>query len=131
VHALEREPAMLAALQQAARRAGLAERVTTERRDLQRVPLTGAELARFNALVIDPPRAGARVQAEALAASRLGRLALVSCNPATFARDARILVDGGWRCLWVRPIDAFLWSSRIELVSAFARPAKDDPRRSM
>jgi 23S rRNA (uracil1939-C5)-methyltransferase len=81
--------------------------------------------------VIDPPRAGARVQAEALAASRLGRLALVSCNPATFARDARILVDGGWHCLWVRPIDAFLWSSRIELVSAFARPAKDDPRRSM
>jgi 23S rRNA (uracil1939-C5)-methyltransferase len=130
VHALECEPAMLAALQQAARRAGLAERVTTERRDLQRVPLTGAELARFNALVIDPPRAGARVQAEALAASRLGRLALVSCNPATFARDARILVDGGWRCLWVRPIDAFLWSSRIELLGAFARPAKDDPRRS-
>jgi 23S rRNA (uracil1939-C5)-methyltransferase len=121
---------MLAALQQAARRAGLAERVTTERRDLQRVPLTGAELARFNALVIDPPRAGARVQAEALAASGLGRLALVSCNPATFARDARILVDGGWRCLWVRPIDAFLWSSRIELLGAFARPAKDDPRRS-
>ena len=54
--------------------------------------------------------------------SRLARLALVSCNPATFARDARTLLDGGWRCLWVRPIDAFLWSSRIELVGAFDRP---------
>ena len=121
VHALERDPAMLATLEQAARRAGLAARVTTERRDLQRTPLAGAELARFDALVVDPPRAGARAQAAALAASPLARLALVSCNPATFARDARILADGGWRCLWVRPIDAFLWSSRIELVSAFDR----------
>ena len=91
VHALERDPAMLAALEQAARRGGLAGRVTTERRDLQRAPLAGAELARFDALVVDPPRAGARAQAAALAPSRLARLALVSCNPATFARDARIL----------------------------------------
>jgi 23S rRNA (uracil1939-C5)-methyltransferase len=126
VHAVERDAAMLAALGRAARVSGLAGRVTTERRDLQRVPLAGAELARFDALVVDPPRAGARAQAEALAASRLGRLALVSCNPATFARDTRILVDGGWRCLWVRPIDAFLWSSRIELVGAFARPNTPD-----
>ena len=72
VHALERDPAMLAALEQAARRAGLAARVTTERRDLQRAPLAGAELARFDALVVDPPRAGARAQAAALAASRSG-----------------------------------------------------------
>ncbi len=122
VHALERDPAMLAALEQAARRGGLAGRLTTERRDLQRAPLAGAELARFDALVVDPPRAGARAQAAALAPSRLARLALVSCNPATFARDARTLLDGGWRCLWVRPIDAFLWSSRIELVGAFDRP---------
>jgi 23S rRNA (uracil1939-C5)-methyltransferase len=124
VHAVERDPPMLAALAQAAQRAGLAERVTTERRDLHRVPLAGAELARFDALVVDPPRAGAQAQATALAASGLARLAMVSCNPATFVRDARILVDGGWRCLWVRPIDAFLWSSRIELVGAFARPGQ-------
>ena len=121
VHAVEREPAMLAALERAARGAGCAERVTTERRDLQRAPLAGAELERFDALVVDPPRAGARAQAEALAAWRGARLALVSCNPATFARDARILSDAGWRCLRVQPIDAFLWSSRIELVAAFAR----------
>jgi 23S rRNA (uracil1939-C5)-methyltransferase len=123
VHALERDPAMLAALEQAARCAGLAARLTGERRDLQRVPLAGAELDRFEALVVDPPRAGARAQAAALAASRVARLAMVSCNPATFARDARILADGGWRCLWVQPIDAFLWSSRIELVGAFVRAA--------
>jgi 23S rRNA (uracil1939-C5)-methyltransferase len=123
VHALERDPAMLAALEQAAGRAGLAARLTAERRDLQRAPLAGAELDRFDALVVDPPRAGARAQAAALAASPVARLAMVSCNPATFARDARILADGGWRCLWVQPIDAFLWSSRIELVGAFGRAA--------
>jgi 23S rRNA (uracil1939-C5)-methyltransferase len=115
---------MLEALERAARRAGLAARVTTERRDLERAPLAGAELDRFEALVIDPPRAGASSQAKALAAAHVSRLAMVSCNPATFARDARILIDGGYRCLWVQPIDAFLWSSRVELVGAFARPAK-------
>ena len=135
-HAIERDPAMLAALEQAARRAGLAARITTERRDLQRAPLAGAELERFDALVVDPPRGGARAQAETLAASQVARLAMVSCNPATFARDARILIGGGYQCLWVQPIDAFLWSSRLELVGAFARlvqtvrpprPAANDP----
>lgn len=121
VHAVERDPAMLAALDTGARRAGLAARITTERRDLQRAPLAGAELDRFDGLVVDPPRAGARAQAEALAAAQIERLAMVSCNPATFARDARILIQGGYRCLWVQPIDAFLWSSRIELVGAFDR----------
>jgi 23S rRNA (uracil1939-C5)-methyltransferase len=121
VHAVETESAMLEALRQAARRAGLGGRVTTERRDLQRMPLAGAELEAFDAVVLDPPRGGARAQAAALAASGVPRVAMVSCNPATFARDARLLVDGGHRCLWVRPVDAFLWSSRIELVAAFAR----------
>jgi 23S rRNA (uracil1939-C5)-methyltransferase len=124
VHAVERDATMLAALERAARRAGIAGRLTIERRDLQRAPLAGAELDRFEALVIDPPRAGARAQAEALVASRLACLAMVSCHPATFARDARLLADGGWRCAWVRPIDAFLWSSRIELVGAFVRPGR-------
>ena len=121
VHAVETEAAMLEALRQAARRAGFGGRVTTERRDLQRVPLAGAELGAFDAVVLDPPRGGARAQAAALAASGVARVAMVSCNPATFARDARLLVDGGHRCLWVRPVDAFLWSSRIELVAAFVR----------
>jgi 23S rRNA (uracil1939-C5)-methyltransferase len=121
VHAVERDAAMLAALERAARRAGLAGRLTTERRDLQRAPLAGAELDAFDGVVVDPPRAGARAQAAALAASRLRCLAMVSCHPATFARDARLLDDGGWRCSRVQPIDAFLWSSRIELVGVFAR----------
>jgi 23S rRNA (uracil1939-C5)-methyltransferase len=123
VHALEADAAMLEALRDAARRAGLEARLTTERRDLQMAPLAGAELDRFDALIIDPPRAGARAQAAAVARSAVARLAMVSCNPATFARDARILLDGGYRCLWVQPVDAFLWSSRIELVAAFAREA--------
>jgi 23S rRNA (uracil1939-C5)-methyltransferase len=121
VHAVEADPAMVAALAQAARRAGLAGRLTTERRDLERAPLAGAELAAFDAVIVDPPRAGARAQAAALAASGVAHVAMVSCHPATFARDARILADGGYRCLWVRPVDAFLWSSRIELVAAFGR----------
>jgi 23S rRNA (uracil1939-C5)-methyltransferase len=121
VHAVETEAAMLEAIGQAARRAGFGSRLTTEQRDLQRAPLAGAELGAFDAVVLDPPRGGARAQAAALAASGMPHVAMVSCNPATFARDARLLVDGGHRCLWVRPIDAFLWSSRIELVAAFAR----------
>jgi 23S rRNA (uracil1939-C5)-methyltransferase len=119
VHAVEADATMLEALRHAAARVGLA--VTSEQRDLHTAPLAGVELDRFDALVVDPPRAGARAQAAAIAASAVPRLAMVSCNPATFARDARILVDGGYRCLWVQPIDAFLWSSRIELVAAFAR----------
>ncbi|HYZ25814.1 MAG TPA: 23S rRNA (uracil(1939)-C(5))-methyltransferase RlmD [Geminicoccaceae bacterium] len=132
VHAVEAEPAMLEALRRAARSAGLAARVTTEVRDLQAAPLAGAELERFDAVVVDPPHSGARAQAAALAASGPGRLAMVSCNPATFARDARSLVEGGYECLWVQPVDAFLWSSRIELVAAFAREAgaRSEPCRS-
>jgi 23S rRNA (uracil1939-C5)-methyltransferase len=123
VHAVDQAAAMLEALRHAARRAGFEQRITTERRDLQRSPLAAGELDRFDAVVLDPPRAGARAQTAALAAAQVGRLAMVSCNPATFARDARLLTDGGYRCLWVRPVDAFLWSSRIELVGAFARKA--------
>ena len=121
VLAVDAEPAMLAAAAQAARRAGCGARFQDRVRDLERAPLAGAELARLDAVVLDPPRAGARAQAAALAASPVPRVAMVSCSPATFARDARTLVDGGYRLLWVQPIDAFLWSSQIELVGAFAR----------
>jgi 23S rRNA (uracil1939-C5)-methyltransferase len=74
-----------------------------------------------DAVVIDPPRAGAAAQAAALAESKVGRIAAISCNPATFARDARTLVDGGYRLLWVRPVDQFRWSPHVELAAAFAR----------
>ncbi len=129
VLALDADLPMLAAAGRAARQAGFGDRLRTERRDLERAPLAGPALERLDAVILDPPRAGARAQATALAASRVPRIAMVSCNPATFARDARTLVDGGYRLLSVQPIDAFLWSSQIELVGAFAR-AEQGPRRA-
>ncbi|NJC33641.1 23S rRNA (uracil1939-C5)-methyltransferase [Sphingomonas jejuensis] len=107
------------ALKGAAGRAG--RHLAVDHRDLYRRPLTSAELSSFDAAVIDPPRAGAREQVEQLAAADVARLAYVSCNPATFARDAAILVAGGWRLHWVRPVGQFRWSTHIELVAAFAR----------
>ena len=95
--------------------------VFVEHRDLYRRPLTAAELDRFDAVVLDPPRAGARDQAAALAAKRAGAIAYVSCNPASFARDARLLVDAGWRLEWVQPVGQFLWSTHVELAARFTR----------
>ena len=72
-------------------------------------------------MVLDPPRAGAREQMPALAASAVPRIAYVSCNPATFARDARTLIDGGYRLDWIRPVGQFRWSTHVELAAAFSR----------
>jgi 23S rRNA (uracil1939-C5)-methyltransferase len=91
------------------------------RRDLFRDPLQPDELARYDAVVFDPPRAGAHEQAKALAASPVRCVVGVSCNPATFARDARILVDGGYRLESVKVVDQFTWSHHVELVAAFAK----------
>jgi 23S rRNA (uracil1939-C5)-methyltransferase len=121
VLAVEADAALTAALAAAADRVGLAGRVRVETRDLARRPLLADELARFDAVVFDPPRAGAAEQAAALAGSRVARVIAVSCNPATFARDARVLVDGGYRLERVMPVDQFLWSPHVELVAAFAR----------
>ena len=95
--------------------------VAVEHRDLYRRPLDGAELARFPAVVLDPPRAGAAEQVAALAGSAVQRVAYVSCNPATFGRDARTLVDGGFRLEWVRPVGQFRWSTHVELAASFGR----------
>ena len=92
-----------------------------DHRDLFRRPLDPSELDRFEAIVLDPPRAGAKEQAPHLAASSVPRIAYVSCNPATFARDARLLVDGGYRLLWIQPVGQFRWATHVELVGAFAR----------
>jgi 23S rRNA (uracil1939-C5)-methyltransferase len=121
VHAVDAAPAAVAALRAAAARAGLAGSVRAELRDLDAEPLTPDELAPFDAVVFDPPRAGARAQARALAASHVARIVAVSCNPATFARDARTLFDGGYRLTRVQPIDSFLWSPHLELVARFER----------
>lgn len=90
-------------------------------RDLFRRPLTHAELAVYDVVVIDPPRAGATAQSEALASSNVSTVVSISCNPNTFARDARTLVDGGYRLIEVRPIDQFLWSPHVELAALFQR----------
>ena len=97
-----------------------ASNITVEHRDLYRRPLAPEELARFNGVILDPPRAGAEEQVRALAASTVERVAYVSCNPATFARDARILVDGGYTLNWVRPVGQFRWSTHVELAAAFS-----------
>ncbi|HWI75766.1 MAG TPA: class I SAM-dependent RNA methyltransferase [Sphingomicrobium sp.] len=98
-----------------------APQMTVEHRDLYRRPLESGELGRFEAAVIDPPRAGAAQQVEQLAASAVPKISYVSCNPATFARDARTLVDGGYGLEWVRPIGQFRWSTHVELAACFAR----------
>ncbi len=121
VLAVELDRASLDALDAAARASQGLKPVTTERRDLFKQPLTAAEMTRFDSVVLDPPRAGASAQARELAKSRIGRIAYVSCNPASFARDARLLIDGGFRIGRVTPVDQFLWSSHIELVADFRR----------
>ena len=95
--------------------------VEVEHRDLYRRPYDARELAQFDAVVLDPPRAGSEAQVKNLALSQVPRIAYVSCNPATFARDAEMLVAGGYRLLWARPIGQFRWSTHVELAAAFSR----------
>ncbi|HET9069656.1 MAG TPA: class I SAM-dependent RNA methyltransferase [Amaricoccus sp.] len=121
VLAVEGDPAMPAALAEAARRAPGLRPVRTAARDLFRRPLLAAELARFDAVVIDPPRAGAEAQSRGLARSRVPVVAAVSCDPASFARDAAILAAGGYRLDWVQPVDQFRWSGHVELAARFSR----------
>lgn len=118
VHAVEGDAAAVATLRAAAVRvAG----VTVERRDLDRDPVPAGDLARFDAVVFDPPRAGADAQAREIARSGVPRVVGVSCNPASFARDARTLVDAGYALTAVTPVDQFLWSAHVELVGVFGR----------
>lgn len=100
---------------------GAGRGVFVEHRDLYRRPLDTAELDRFEAVVLDPPRAGAKEQVTALAASKVPRIVYVSCNPATFARDAAALAGGGYRLDWVQPVGQFRWSTHVELAAAFTR----------
>ncbi len=117
VHAVESDQSALAALDRAARHAQGMRKVTTERRDLDRRPLTAKELSRFDGLVFDPPRAGAEEQAKQIARSGVRRVAAVSCNSVTLARDLGILVQGGYELVSVTPIDQFLWSPHVEAVA--------------
>ncbi|MFG1432603.1 class I SAM-dependent RNA methyltransferase [Xanthobacter sp. V2C-8] len=120
VFAAESSAPALAALMKAAHTPGL-KAVAGEARDLFRRPLLAQELSAFDAVVMDPPRQGAEAQARELAAAKVGRLVYVSCNAATFARDARILAEGGWRLGGVTPVDQFRYSPHVELVATFDR----------
>jgi 23S rRNA (uracil1939-C5)-methyltransferase len=121
VHALDTDAAAVAALAHAARRTPGLKPVATEARDLFRQPLRPEELNAFDAVIFNPPRQGAEAQARALAACAAPRVVAVSCNPATLARDARILLDGGYRLVQVTPLDQFLYSIHVEVVALFQR----------
>jgi 23S rRNA (uracil1939-C5)-methyltransferase len=95
--------------------------VTVEHRDLYRRPLDRDELKRFAAVILDPPRAGAERQVQTLAGPGVQRIAYVSCNPATFARDAKTLADGGYGLEWVQAVGQFRWSTHVELAACFTR----------
>ena len=95
--------------------------IDAQHRDLYRRPFDSSELASHDTVVLDPPRAGAEEQVKALASSAVSRIAYVSCNPATFARDARILAHGGYCLEWVQPVGQFLWSTHVELAACFTR----------
>ncbi|RCW88176.1 class I SAM-dependent RNA methyltransferase [Paracoccus lutimaris] len=120
VHAVEGLAAPLAALDAAARRAPGLRRITTETRDLARRPLLPEELA-YDAIVIDPPRAGAEAQAHEIARAKVEKLAWVSCDPVSFARDARILADGGYQIARLFVVDQFRWSPHVETVAEIRR----------
>ncbi len=124
VLAVEGDAAQCAALERGINRFGPGiglKPLTVERRDLARRPLSTLELDRFDAVVIDPPRAGAGVQFEELSWSKVPVIVSVSCNPATFARDARTLTTRGYKLEKVIPLDQFLWSPHIEVVGIFKK----------
>jgi 23S rRNA (uracil1939-C5)-methyltransferase len=119
VYAAEAARDAILSLKSAAGRAG--RLVFADHRDLYRRPLTVQELDRFDAVVLDPPRAGARDQTVGLGAARAPVIAYVSCNPSSFARDARSLCDGGYRLDWIQPVGQFRWSTHVELAARFSR----------
>ena len=127
VHAVDSDSNGLGALDRAARAAGGLRRVTTEVRDLFRRPLLPPELDRFDAVVLDPPRAGAEAQIRQLVLSSCETVIMASCDPGTFARDAAALAGGGYGVERVLPVDQFKWSAHLEMVGVFRRPKK--PRR--
>lgn len=119
IHAVEGDTGMIDALARGWRKTPGLKPVTTEVRDLFRRPLLPDELARFDAAVIDPPRAGAEAQIVQIARARLPRIAYVSCNPATFAREAKTLLEYGYTLGPLRVVDQFRWSAHVELVAGF------------
>ncbi|MGH6760448.1 MAG: class I SAM-dependent RNA methyltransferase [Phyllobacterium sp.] len=121
VHAVESDAAALAAMDRGIRSVQGIKPVTIEKRDLFRRPIMAKELAQYNGLVFDPPRAGAEAQAKEIAKSAVPRVVAVSCNPVTLGRDLDILVKGGYRIDRVVPVDQFLWSPHVEAVALLSK----------
>jgi len=121
VHAADSAAPAIAALKAAIGGAPGLKPISAEARDLVRRPVLSTELAKTDVVVIDPPRAGALEQTVEIAKSKVARVVGVSCNPATFARDARMLIDAGFKLDRVLPVDQFVWSPHIELVGVFSR----------
>ncbi len=122
VAAFDSDAGSVAALQKAATSTSGLKPVKAEARDLFRRPLVPQELRDYDAIVFDPPRQGAQTQATQLAASKVPAVIAVSCNVATFARDAKVLIDGGYRIEGVTPVDQFRHTPHVELVARFAKP---------
>lgn len=131
INAVEQDQPALTALLKAARNASGLRRITIEARDLFKRPLLRAELASYDAVAFDPPRAGAEAQARELAASDVPLVVGVSCNAQTFARDARILVDGGYALDHATPVDQFRFSAHVEIVGVFRRAARRKAKRGL
>ena len=129
VFAVDADPAATGALARAAATTSGLRTLTADTRDLFRRPLRPDELATFDAAIMDPPRAGALEQARAFAASHLPLVVSISCNVGTFARDARVLIDGGFQIGSVTPLDQFRFSAHVEIAAVFRRPKKARARR--
>ena len=121
VQAVEGDPAAASALKAAADASGQTGRVTVEKRDLARQPLSGKEVSAFAVVVLDPPHGGAVTQTEQICASTVKRVIYVSCNPSALGRDAAMLRQAGFKLQSTVPVDQFLWSARLESVSVFTR----------
>jgi 23S rRNA (uracil1939-C5)-methyltransferase len=121
VHAAEMNPQAVAALKSAIGAAPGLKPINAEARDLVKRPVLSTELAKTDVVVVDPPRAGAAEQTVEIAKSKVAKVVSVSCNPATFAKDGRALVEAGFRLEKVLPVDQFVWSPHIELVGVFTR----------
>tara|TARA_B100001059_G_C17815731_1_gene575103 strand:- start:1111 stop:2310 length:1200 start_codon:yes stop_codon:yes gene_type:complete len=119
--AVDKSESMLSTLASAWRKNHGLKEIVCRAQDLFKNPILKDELNLFDTVIIDPPRSGAEFQISEISDSKITRVSSVSCNPKTFSRDAKILIDGGFTLDWVQPIDQFLWSSHIEIVSQFSR----------
>ena len=119
IHAFELDKESLKSLDIACRKEGFGNRVKTKERDLKNFPLTSEELSKYDAIIVDPPRSGAKLQFLNIAQSNVSIIISISCNVNTFVRDAKILIESNYELKWVQPIDQFLFSAHVELVAIF------------